>query len=64
MAYFWLLLDSAGGATGESAGFSDRAAAEAWLAERWADLRESGVDEVALRDGETEVYRMSLADEA
>jgi hypothetical protein len=64
MAFFWLLLDAAGGAAGESAEFADRASAEAWLAERWADLRESGVDAVALHDGEAEEYRMSLADEA
>ncbi len=64
MAFFWLLLDAAGGPAGESGEFADRAAAEAWLSERWADLRDSGVDAVVLRDGDAEVYRMSLAEEA
>jgi hypothetical protein len=64
VAFFWVLLDSAGGPGGESGDFADRAAAEAWLAERWADLRESGVGTVALHDGDAEEYRMSLADEA
>ncbi|HEY7282209.1 MAG TPA: hypothetical protein VID47_11515 [Actinomycetota bacterium] len=64
MAFFWLLLDAAGGVAGESEEFPERAAAETWLQERWQDLRESGVEAVALRDGAVEAYRMSLADEA
>jgi hypothetical protein len=64
VAFFWLLLDAAGGPTGESERFAGREAAEAWLSERWADLRDSSVDSVALHDGDAEIYRMSLADEA
>ena len=63
MAFFWVLLDASGGPAGGSEEFADRTAAEAWLAERWPDLRKSGVDSVALRSGGDEVYRMSLADE-
>jgi len=60
VAFFWLLLDSAGGPTGRSDELADRDAAEAWLSERWADLLDSGVETVALTDGGSEVYRMSL----
>jgi hypothetical protein len=63
MAFFWLLFGADGGAAGRSDGFADRDAAEAWLGERWADLRDSGVDEVRLHDELTEVYRMSLAED-
>jgi hypothetical protein len=63
VAFFWLLFDAAGGETGRSDDLGDRAAAEEWLGERWADLGETGVRTVALYDGATEVYRMSL-DEA
>ena len=60
MTFFWTLFDKSGGAAGRSEEFADRDAAEAWLGERWPDLRESGVEEVALNDGDVETYRMSL----
>jgi hypothetical protein len=60
VAFFWTLLDAAGGDAGRSGEFADREAAEAWLGEQWADLLESGVEEVGLSEDGVEVYRMSL----
>ena len=60
MSWVWVLLDGAGSETGHSEEFPDREAAEAWLGERWADLAESGVQEVSLTGGGVEAYRMSL----
>jgi hypothetical protein len=54
------MLDSSGGESGRSGEFEDRAGAEAWLSELWPDLVDSGAVEVALRDGDDEIYRMSL----
>ena len=62
MAFFWLLTDPAGGDAGRSREFDDAEAAEAWLIESWAELRERGVESVALHDDAGERYRMSLAD--
>ena len=62
MAFFWLLFDASGGASGRSGEFADQATAEAWLSERWPDLLESGTVEVALYDDDDESYRMSLLD--
>jgi hypothetical protein len=64
MSFFWLLLDAGGGEAGRSEEFDGREAAEAWLTERWRDLRTSGVDSVVLYDGTSEDYRMSLGDAA
>ena len=54
------MIDAAGGDAGRSEEFADRGAAEAWLGEHWADLLESGVEEVGLSEDGLEVYRMSL----
>jgi hypothetical protein len=58
----WQYLDDAGNPLGESHRFADRADAEAWMSEAWADLRERGVEEVALIEVETDrrLYRMGL----
>ncbi|MCP2338523.1 hypothetical protein [Actinomadura rupiterrae] len=42
--------------------FGTQAAAETWLGEHWRELRESGVGQVVLLDGENTVYKMSLLD--
>jgi hypothetical protein len=63
VTFLWVLFDSAGGEAGRSEEFADREAAEAWLSERWRDLRESGVEEVALRGDGGERYRMSLGED-
>lgn len=60
MAFFWLMFDAGGGEAGRSGEFADSGAAEAWLSERWPDLRVEGVDAVALREDDVERYRMSL----
>ena len=64
MALAWALYDAAGAEAGRSEAFPDREAAEAWLADSWADLAASGVAEVELldADGGESLYRMSLAE--
>jgi hypothetical protein len=60
VAFFWTLFDASGGAAGRSEEFVDREGAEAWLGERWPNLAQSGVTEVALNEDGAEAYRMSL----
>jgi hypothetical protein len=36
--------------------FADQTDAEDWLGQRWAELLESGVDQVTLLDADAEVY--------
>jgi hypothetical protein len=62
VSWVWILLDGAGSETGRSEGFDDRAAAEAWLGERWPDLAAAGVQQVALHEDGAESYRMSLGE--
>jgi hypothetical protein len=61
--FVWHYLDDSGDELGRSGSFPDREAAEAWIGECWADLLESGIDEVALIDEERSerVYRMGLS---
>lgn len=56
----WLLRDDAGKDLRRTEAFDAQAAAEAWLAEAWPELRGEGVEEVLLFDGEVECYRMGL----
>lgn len=69
MAWTWRLED-ADGTTMDVAQVpqfgvqSSQADAESWLGESWRELREAGVARVALMDGTSEVYAMSLSDEA
>lgn len=58
----WTYLDASGDQVGESEGFEDRQAAEAWLGETWSDLLQRGVEEVVLedRDRKRTLYRMGL----
>jgi len=63
--FVWRFLSRSGSTEGSSEPLADRAAAEAWLTDRWADLADRGVSAVELADavsGEV-VYRMSLADD-
>jgi hypothetical protein len=55
-------MDDTGNDLGESHHFPDQPAAEAWMSEAWADLRDRGVEEVVLVEVETDrrVYRMGL----
>ena len=57
------MFDAAGGEAGRSEEFDDQEAAEAWLSERWPDLRSSGVEAVALHADGDERYRMSLRED-
>jgi hypothetical protein len=60
--FAWRFLDGRSDEIGSSEWFSDREAAESWMDEAWADLRERGVEEVVLMDEERghSLYRMGL----
>lgn len=63
MAWSWRLERADGRVVGMSEEtFSTQADAESWLGENWRGLRAGEVDKVALLDGETLVYEMSLQD--
>lgn len=57
MVYRWRYQDHTGRETnGPEAVFDDQVDAEEWLDQRWAELLESGVEQVTLLQGESEVY--------
>jgi hypothetical protein len=60
--FAWRFLDGNGEEIGSSDRFPDREAAEAWMGEAWADLRDRGVEAVVLIDqqGDRPLYRMGL----
>jgi hypothetical protein len=60
--FAWVYRDDRGEEVGRSQRFADREAAEGWMGDAWADLRERGVEEVDLLDEERDrrLYRMSL----
>lgn len=60
--FVWRYLAESEKRAGESEAFEDREAAESWLSQEWASLRERGIAEVVLFDDELgqSVYRMSL----
>ncbi|TDE28078.1 hypothetical protein [Actinomadura sp. 6K520] len=61
MAWSWRLEKADGRSVGMAEEtFSTQADAESWLGENWRGLRAGEVDKVALLDGETLVYEMSL----
>ncbi|XRQ03009.1 hypothetical protein ACN3XK_41220 [Actinomadura welshii] len=61
MAWSWRLEKADGRSVGTAEEtFSTQADAESWLGENWRGLRAGEVDKVALLDGETLVYEMSL----
>jgi len=61
----WTYLDASGAELGASQTFADADAAEEWMGDCWRDLRENGVEEVALHDHARgrRVYRMGLGAE-
>ena len=62
MSFSWTYLDEGGRDVGRSESFADRLAAEDWMGQAWEELRQRGVEEVALEDEDRarRVYRMSL----
>lgn len=62
-AFHWVLIDEAGDEMRSTVGFSSRAEAEEWLSGAWSGFSEEGAASVSLRDGNEEVYLMSLAPE-
>jgi hypothetical protein len=64
MAWSWRLEKSDGQAAGVAEEtFTTQADAETWLGENWRGLREEGIDQVTLLDGESKIYGpMSLHD--
>lgn len=62
MAVVWRYEDAEGRDVGSSDPFPDRAAAEEWMGDAWADLLGGGIDRVVLvEDGERR-YRMGLGE--
>lgn len=56
-AYTWTYVDQHGATVGEgSPTFPTQGEAEAWLAEEWEAIKDSGADGVTLRRGEETVY--------
>lgn len=63
--WYWTCEDASGApvqVSAEYAGerFGDKAEAEAWVGDVFADLLAEGVDQVSLHEGERTVYTMSL----
>lgn len=57
VAYRWRYLRTDGtDAPGPDLTFEDQAGAEDWLGSHWAELLETGVDQVTLLDADDEVY--------
>ncbi len=63
MSVVWRYLADGGASCGSSRAFDDRQGAEAWLAESWAKLLESGIAAVELVEDERILFRMSLREE-
>ena len=61
MTWTWVLIDSSDREIRTTDGFDSKDDAEAWLSAHWTELAEEGAEEVSLRDGGDESYRMSLA---
>ncbi|MGH3455060.1 MAG: hypothetical protein ACRDPQ_07455 [Nocardioidaceae bacterium] len=67
MAWTWQLESATGKPVrvddAHEASFPTRADAESWIGESWRELRDAGVDQVRLFEGDREVYGpMSLHD--
>jgi hypothetical protein len=57
MAWSWRLEKADGRPAGVAEEtFTTQADAESWLGENWRGLRDQGVDQVVLLDGESKVY--------
>lgn len=60
----WAVVDDDGAETGVvDEAFDSREAAESWLGLHWADLLAGGATQVALHEGDAELYRMGLGAE-
>jgi hypothetical protein len=60
----WAVIGDQGTETGVvDEAFDSREAAESWLGTHWADLLAGGAREVALHEGDAELYRMGLEEE-
>ena len=60
-SFRWAVINDGGKETGVvDEAFDSREAAESWLGVHWADLLAGGAKEVALHEGEAELYRMGL----
>ncbi|MFC9976153.1 hypothetical protein ACFVH6_35195 [Spirillospora sp. NPDC127200] len=65
MAWSWRLEKAGGEAAGTSEEtFTTQADAETWLGENWRGLKNDGIEQVVLLDGDRTVYPMSLEDPA
>ena len=65
MAYRWRYEDADGSVVdGPAEEFEDQAEAEGWFSDVWPDLREAGVAQVVLLDGDARVYGPMSLDEA
>lgn len=56
MSWTWRYETAEGEHTGDSDPFDSRGDAETWLGETFDELRDDGVDQVVLLDGDTHVY--------
>ena len=57
MDYRWRCQNTAGqDVPADQPHFDTQSDAEEWLSATWSDLRDNGVDQVTLMNGETEVY--------
>lgn len=57
MAWSWRLEDATGAVSNTTpATFGSQSDAENWIGENWRELADSGVVQVRLLDGDTEVY--------
>jgi hypothetical protein len=55
--YRWRCQDTAGqDLPADRTHFDSQSDAEEWLSATWSDLRDAGVDQVTLMNGETEIY--------
>jgi hypothetical protein len=62
MPFAWRYFGLGGEDRGASELFTDREAAEAWMGDAWADLRDRGIDQVVLEEDGRERYRMGLGE--
>lgn len=60
--YRWVLQDEAGNEIRVTDPWPTKEEAEAWMGSAWEDLVAEGGAFVALRSGDEQVYRMSLAE--
>jgi hypothetical protein len=62
-SFAWVLLDGSGSELRSTQAFESRDEAEAWLGEEWRALLSEGAEQVSLRSGDEELYRMGLSEQ-